>query len=215
MAGRSRVERLPPDALAAVHAAVRAGATIDEITRRVRAHGGTCSRAAVGRYVKRNRTALLRSAEDDDSGEPRQARSGEPPEEVSAERALEMLRRLVTRAADALERGEKPSEIATIGTLALAFGRIENASKAGAAQQRAPTRNDARDDAREAPGRSTGALPGWPRSPEEQKKGLSPDAVAHIRAAVEGHWGKQDPVAGEKAVTEAYWRLKAQDAKGE
>ena len=209
MADRSRVERLPPDALAAVNLAVREGATIDEITRRMRAHGGTCSRAAVGRYVKRNRAALLRSAEDDDPGEPRQARSGEPPEEVSAERALETLRSLVKRAADALERGEKPSEIATIGALALAFGRIENAGKAGAAGRSAAAGNGSA-----APQGAT-PLPGWPRSPEEQKKGLSPDAVAHIRAAVEGHWGIHDPVAGEEAVAEAYWRLKAQDAEGE
>ena len=207
MANRSLVERLPPDALAAVNLAVREGATIDEITRRMRAHGGTCSRAAVGRYVKRNRTALLRSAGDDDPGERRQATGGEPPEEASAERALEVLRGLVTRAADAIERGEKPADIAKIGALALAMGRIENADKAGAAGRSAAA-------PKPAP-RGAGPLEGWPRSAEEQKKGLSPDAVAHIRAAVEGHWGMEDPVAGEAAVSEAYWRLKAQDAEGE
>ena len=208
MADRSRVERLPPRALAAVHAAIRAGDTIDEITRRMRAHGGTCSRAAVGRYVKQNRDALRRQSEHDDPGEPRQALRGAQPEEASAERALETLRSLVTRAADAIKRGEKPSGLQAIGALALAIGRIENAGKAGAAQQKA------RDGAGKDAGRA-GMLPGWPRSAEEQKKGLSPDAVAHIRAAVEGYWGFEDPAACEEAVAEAYYRLKAPDGEGE
>ena len=69
MAGRSLVERLPAEALAEVHAAIREGDTIDEITRRMRAQGGTCSRAAVGRYVKRKRAVLRRPAGDDDRGE--------------------------------------------------------------------------------------------------------------------------------------------------
>ena len=200
MANRSGVERLPPGALAAVHAAIRAGDTIDEITRKMRAHGGTCSRAAVGRYVKDKRALLQRTAEHDDPGERRQAPRGEQPEEASAERALETLRGLVTRAADAIKRGEKPSDIARIGALALAIGRIENAGKAGAAQQKA------RDGARADAGRA---------GPARQGKGLSPDTVAHIRAAVEGHWGIEDPGACEEAVAEAYHRLKAPDAAGE
>ena len=200
MADRSRVERLPPRALAAVHAGIRAGDTIDEITRRMREHGGTCSRAAVGRYVKRNRDAVRRQSEHDDPGERRQAPHGAQPEEASAERALETLRSLVTRAADAIKRGEKPSGLQAIGALALAIGRIENAGKAGAAQQKA------RDGAGKDDGRA---------GPAQQGKGLSPDTVAHIRAAVEGHWGFADPVACEEAVAESYRRLKAPDGEGE
>lgn len=200
MANRSGVERLPPRALAAVHAAIRAGDTIDEITQKMRAHGGTCSRAAVGRYVKQNRDALQRTAEDDDPGEPRQDPHGAQPEEAGAERALETLRTLVTDAADAIKRGEKPSGLQAIGALALAIGRIENAGKAGAAQQKA--RDGAGKDAVRA-------------GPARQGKGLSPDTVAHIRAAVEGHWGIADPVACEDAVAEARRRMKALDAEGE
>ena len=176
MAARSQVERLPPTALAEVHAAIRDGDTIDEITRRMRAEGGTCSRAAVGRYVKQNRDALRRPAEDDDPAKRRQAVRGEDSEGASAGCALETLRGLVTRAAIAVEEGRKPPDIVQIGALALAIGRIENAGKAGAERESAAARKPAR-------------LKGWPRSPEEQKKGLSVDAVAHIRAAVEGYWG--------------------------
>lgn len=208
MTGRSRVERLPKEALAEVHAAIRDGDTIDGITRRMRAKGGTCSRAAVGRYVKRNGPRLRRQAEDDDPGERRQSEGGkrpeggEPPEGGSAQHALEKLRGLVTSAATAIEQGRPPPDIQQIGGLALAIGRIENAGKAGAEQQKAA----AREGARQAAGR---------HGPARQGKGLSPDAVAHICAAVEGYWGIEDPSECEEAVSEAYQRLKAQDAEGE
>ena len=211
MAGRSQVERLPAKALAEVHAAIREGDTIDEITRRMRGQGGTCSRAAVGRYVKRKRAVLQRPAEDDDLGQRRRAERGERPEGGGAGRALETLRGLVTRAAIAVEEGRTPPDIENIGALALAIGRIENAGKAGAGQQKTV----AREGDRKAAGRSVRPLPGWPRSPEEQKKGLSPDAVAHIRAAVAGQWGNQDPVKCEEAVAEAYHRMKTQEAEDE
>ena len=44
--GRSSVERLPPTLREAVDAAIADGATIDEITARIRAEGGACSRSA-------------------------------------------------------------------------------------------------------------------------------------------------------------------------
>ena len=50
--GRSSVAKLPPDVREAVDKAIADGATIDEITARIRAEGETCSRSAVGRYAK-------------------------------------------------------------------------------------------------------------------------------------------------------------------
>ena len=50
--GRSSVARLPPALREAVDAAIADGATIDEITARIRAEGGACSRSAVGRYTR-------------------------------------------------------------------------------------------------------------------------------------------------------------------
>ncbi len=52
---RSSLERLEPALLEAVHAAIARGATIDAITALIREKGGTCSRSAVGRYVRRVR----------------------------------------------------------------------------------------------------------------------------------------------------------------
>ena len=53
--GRSSLERLEPALREAVDAAIVKGATIDEITALIREKGGTCSRSAVGRYVRRMR----------------------------------------------------------------------------------------------------------------------------------------------------------------
>ena len=124
---------------------------------------------------------------------------GEDSEGVSAGCALETLRGLVTRAAIAVEEGRKPPDIDQIGALALAIGRIENAGKAGAERESAAARKPA-------------PLKGWPRSPEEQKKGLSLDAVAHIRAAVEGYWGPDTSNEEGEAAFQAHWEKRIQDA---
>ena len=202
MAGRSTVELLPPPVLTKVHQAIVEGATIDEIVRRIRANGGTCSRSAVVRYVKGERERLRAWREEQARGALWLASLGVQPEGGAGPRALEAVRALAVRAAGALGGETEPPPVDLIATLALALQRIESAGKSGAERE-------------SGAGRSAGALPGWPRSAEEQKKGLSPDAVAHIRAAVEGHWGIQDPVACEDAVAEARRRMEAPDAAGE
>ena len=63
MARRSSLEFLPPDTLAVVNEAIREGATIDETVKRIRAHGGSCSRSAVARYAKGARDLLRRRSE--------------------------------------------------------------------------------------------------------------------------------------------------------
>ena len=56
--GRSSIARLPPTLREAVDKAIADGATIDEITARIRAEGGACSRSAVGRYTKNVRDLI-------------------------------------------------------------------------------------------------------------------------------------------------------------
>ena len=176
MAGRSTVELLPPAILAVVHEAIVEGATIDEIGRRIRAHGGSCSRSAVARYVKKARKKLRAWREEKGLQDLWLKSLGEQPEGETGRLALEAVRSLAMRAANALGGEEDPPAVDKIATLALALERIEGAGKSGAVRESAAARNPTR-------------LEGWPRSPEEQKKGLSADAVAHIRAAVEGYWG--------------------------
>ena len=177
MAGRSSLERLPPEVLAVVHEAILEGATIDEIVRRIRAHGGTCSRSAVTRYASRARGVLRRRSEAEGHTGPL---------------AIETLRALATRAALALDDEEEPPDIDKIGALALAIGRIENAGKVGAARETATARD-------------AGPKPVSPPDPAPKKKGLSPEAVAHIRAAVAGYWGPGTSGADEEAKVQAYW----------
>ena len=64
--GRSTVARLPAEELReAVDQAIADGATIDEITARIRAEGEECSRSAVGRYTKDMRDLMHRQQEAD------------------------------------------------------------------------------------------------------------------------------------------------------
>ena len=180
MARRSTVELLPPPILAVVHEAIVEGATIDEVTRRMRAEGGRCSRSAVFRYVRPRREMLRRWREESALADFRRTSLGGQPEDESGRQALETLRSLAMRAATALDGEEKPPAVDQIATLALALQRIESAGRSGA-------------DRRSGAARGVTPLPGWPRSPEEQAKGLSPDAINHIRAAVEGYWGFGEP----------------------
>ena len=180
MAGRSSLERLPPEILAVAHEAIREGATIDEIVRRIRAHGGTCSRSAVVRFAKRARDRLQRWREDKGLPDFWLGTLGDRPEGGTGRLALETVRSLAMRAAIALGGEKEPPAVDQIATLALALQRIEGAGKSGADRESAALRDAARPK-------------GWPRDAAEQKKGLSPDAVAHIRAAVEGHWSIGTP----------------------
>ncbi len=63
--GRSSVDRLPDTLREAVDAAIADGATIDEITERIREGGGDCSRSAVGRYAKNMRDVIRQQQEAD------------------------------------------------------------------------------------------------------------------------------------------------------
>ena len=189
MAGRSSLEFLPPETLAVVNEAIREGATIDEIVKRMRAHGGTCSRSAVTRYAKQAREAFGRHREAEGLADLVLDTPGDRPEGRTRRLALETLGTLAMRAASALDKGKEPPDIEKIGALALAMRRIESAGKSGAERESAAARNAARKAA-ERTGPMT--LP---------RKGLSPQAVAHIRAAVEGpqsYWETGTPRAHEE-----------------
>lgn len=186
MAGRSSLESLPPETLAVVHEAIREGATIDEIVRRMRAHGGTCSRSAVTRYVRDKRDYLQRRREAEDHVDFWLGTLADCPEGRTGWLALETLRTLAMQAAKDLEEGKEPRGIEEIGTLALAMRRIESAGKSGADRESVAARNPARQAAGR---RDRTTLP---------KRGLSPETVAIMRAAImgpPGDWKKKIPGA--------------------
>ena len=176
MAGRSSIERLPPGILADVHEAIREGATIDGITERIRALGGSCSRSAVCRYVRRARAVLQRRREVEGLADLWLGTPGDRAEGDTGRRALEALRALAMRSA-----------------LALAMQRIEGAGRSGADREGVSARNPERKGF----GRFAAA---------NRSGGISPETVAHIRAAVEGYWGQGTAAVEEgEAAVQAYW----------
>ena len=126
MAGRSSIERLPPEILAAVHRAIREGATIDEIVGRIRARGGTCSRSAVTRYVRRTRGVLRRGSAAAGLADDRLHAPGGRPEDGTERLPRETLRALALRAAIALQDRGEPPTVDQVTALVLAMRRIED-----------------------------------------------------------------------------------------
>ena len=182
--GRSSIARLPPELREAVDAAIADGATIDEIADLIRGEGGACSRSAVGRYTKTMRDLILRQQETDHGIEMWVRALGERPEGRAGLILIETLRTMTLSTMAELSQRETPPTPEELGRLALVLKRIEGTDKLRLAREQAA--------ARAAPG--AGQAPG--QAPP--RKGLSPEAVAAIREAVEGR-----PRPPERAVTSA------------
>ena len=182
--GRSSVARLPPELREAVDAAIADGATIDEITARIRAEGGACSRSAVGRYTKNVRDLIRQQQEADRANEMWVRALGERAQGSAGLILIETLRTLVLsslgRSQPARGRRVSTEELAR---LSLVLRRIEGTDKLRLERERAAAK-------------AAKAAPGAGQAPV--RKGLSPEAVAAIREVVEGR-----PRPPERAVTSA------------
>ena len=181
--GRSSIARLPPTLREAVDAAIADGATIDEITARIRAGGGACSRSAVGRYVKNLRGVIRQQQEADRANEAWVRALGARTEGRAGLILIETLRSLTLSALADLSRRETPPTPEELARLALVLKRIEGTDKLRLERERAATK-------------AARAVPGAGQAPV--RKGLSPEAVAAIREAVEGR-----PRRPARAVTSA------------
>ena len=178
--GAPPIARLPPTLREAVDAAIADGATIDEITARIRAEGGACSRSAVGRYTKNVRDLIRRQQEADRANEAWVRALGARAQGRAGLILIETLRTLTLSALADLSRREEPVSTEELARLALVLRRIEGTDKLRLQRERAAAK----------------AAPGAGRAPG--RKGLSPEAVAAIREVVEGR-----PRAPERAVTSA------------
>ena len=181
--GRSSIARLPPTLREAVDAAIADGATIDEITGRIRAEGGTCSRSAVGRYTKNMRDLIRQQQEADRANEAWVRALGARTEGRAGLILIETLRTLTLSALADLSRREEPVSTEELARLALLLRRIEGTDKLRLERER-----EAAKAARAAPGAGQAPV----------RKGLSPEAVAAIREVVEGR-----PRRPARAVTSA------------
>ena len=181
--GRSSIARLSPTLREAVDAAIADGATIDEITGRIRAEGGACSRSAVGRYVK-NVRGLIRQQQETDQGIEMWVRAlGARAQGRAGLILIETLRTLTLSAMADLSRREEPVSTEELARLALVLRRIEGTDKL-------------RLEREQAAAKAARAAPGAGQAPV--RKGLSPEAVAAIREVVEGR-----PRRPARAVTSA------------
>ena len=185
--GRSSIERRPPELREAVDAAIADGATIDEIADLIRGEGGACSRSAVGRYTKTMRDLIRRQQETDRGIEAWVQALGERTEGRAGLILIETLRTMTLAALADLSGREEPVSTAELARLALVLKRIEGTDKLRLEREQAAAKA-----ARAAPGagQAAGQAP--------VRKGLSPEAVAAIREAVEGR-----PRPPERAVSSA------------
>ena len=170
--GRSSIARLPPELREAVDAAIADGATIDEIAALIRGEGGACSRSAVGRYTKNVRDLIRQQEETDRANEMWVRALGERAEGRAGLILVETLRTMTLSTMADLSGREEPVSTAELARLALVLKRIEGTDKLRLQRER--------EAAKAAPGagQATGQAP--------VRKGLSPEAVAAIREAVEG-----------------------------
>ncbi len=165
--GRSSIKRLPAKLREAVDAAIADGATIDEITARIRAEGETCSRSAVGRYTKNMRDMIRQQQETDRTIKAWVDALGERPEGQAGLILIETLRTMALATMARLSAREEPVSTEELARLALTLKRIEGTDKLRKDRERA-AKKAARADQPKGQG------------------GLSPEAVAIIRAEVEG-----------------------------
>ncbi len=165
--GRSSIKRLPAKLREAVDQAIADGATIDEITARIWAEGETCSRSAVGRYAKNMRDMIRQQQETDRTIKAWVDALGERPEGQAGLILIETLRTMALATMARLSAREEPVSTEELARLALTLKRIEGTDKLRKDRERA-AKKAARADQPKGQG------------------GLSPEAVAIIRAEVEG-----------------------------
>ncbi len=169
---RSSIKRLPTELREAVDQAVADGATIDEITERIRAEGETCSRSAVGRYAKDMRDLIRKQQGTDRTIKAWVDALGERPEGGAGPILIETLQTMVLATVASLSAREEPASLQELDRLSHILKRIESTEKLRKDRERA-TEKEKAEKAKSA-GRAKG------------QGGLSPEAVAIIRAEVEG-----------------------------
>ena len=174
---RSSIKRLPSKLREAVDQAIADGATIDEITARIRAGGEDCSRSAVGRYTKNMRDLIRKQQETDRTIKAWVDALGERPEGQAGLILIETLQTMVLDTmADLRARGETvPTQ--ELDRLSHILRRIESTEKLRKDRERAAEKEKAETAKAEKAKAADRA---------KRQGGLSPEAVAIIRAEVEG-----------------------------
>ena len=178
--GRSTVAKLPPELREAVDKAIAEGATIDEITARIRAEGENCSRSAVGRYAKDARELIQKRQEADRVVKAWMQEFGDRPQGELALLFIEGLRAMAIDTMRHLAKREEPASSEDIARLSLALKRIESTEELRI--QREQAAQQAAEAAKPEPKPQPRPKPKKPKP----RKPLSPEMVARIDEAVLG-----------------------------
>ena len=181
--GRSSVDRLPDTLREAVDAAIVDGATIDEITERIRAEGEDCSRSAVGRYSKNVRELIRQQQETDCTIKAWVQELGERPEGGTGLFLIETLRTMTLATMAALSGRDEPASLQELSRLSLILRRIEGTEKLCRDRERAAEKEKAADKDK-------------PAGQAKRRGSLPPETVAAIHEAVLGR-----PLATPRTVT--------------
>ena len=168
--GRSSIDRLLAKLREAVDAAIADGATIDEITERIRAEGGDCSRSAVGRYAKNMRELIRKQQETYRTIKAWVDALGERPEGSAGLVLIETLQSMVLATMSHLNARDEPASLQELDRLSHILKRVEATEKLRRDRERAAEKAEKTARANQPKGQG----------------GLSPEAVAIIRAEVEG-----------------------------
>ena len=163
---RSSIDRLPAKLREAVDAAIADGATIDEITERIRAEGGDCSRSAVGRYAKNMRDLIRKQQETDRTIKAWTRALGERPEGGAGRMLIETLQTMVLATMSAMSARNEPASTEELDRISHILKRIESTDKLRKDRERAAEK--AKAEKAKSAGRAKG------------QGGLSPEAVAII-----------------------------------
>ena len=178
--GRSSVDRLPDTLREAVDAAVADGATIDEITERIREGGEDCSRSAVGRYSKDARELIRQQQETDRAIKAWVQELGAQPEGGTGLFLIETLRTMTLATMAALNRRDEPASLQDLSRLSLILRRIEGTEKLCRDRERAERAE------REEKAEKAAAEKAEPAGEAERRGSLPPETVAAIHEAVLG-----------------------------
>ena len=171
--GRSTIDRLPAPLREAVNQAIAGGATIDEITARIRGEGHDCSRSAAGRYAKTMRDLIRQQQETDRAIEAWARALGDRTPGQAGLVLIETLRAMTLATMAALNARGEPVSLEELGRLSLVQKRIESTDRLRLQRERAQAKAAAEDAAAAERARP-------------MKKGLSPETVAAIDEVVLG-----------------------------
>ena len=175
--GRSSVDRLPDSLREAVDQAIADGATIDEITARIRAEGEDCSRSAVGRYAKNVRELIHRQQETDCAIKAWVQEFGARPEGDAGLLLIETLKTMTLATMARLSGRDEPASLQDLSRLSLILKRIESTEKLRRDRERAAEKEKAAAEKAKAEKAA---------EKTERQGGLSPETVAAIHEAVLG-----------------------------